>query len=149
MSYFDERVFNAASEDFFGQYVYTEKQKAKQLGRLVKSPIEFTLAAWLMYYGSFDVFTEKLDCDDARYLVPQFRIGKYTADFLVCYKNKSVVIECDGHDFHEKTKAQAAHDKKRDRFIQSQGYSVLRFTGHEIYTSAEDCVNEICNYLEL
>jgi hypothetical protein len=44
-----------------------------------------------------------------------------------------VAVECDGHDFHEKTKAQAARDKKRDRDLQSLGWRVLRFTGSEVF----------------
>lgn len=43
-----------------------------------------------------------------------------------------VAIECDGHDFHERTKEQAERDKKRDRDIQSLGWNVARFTGSEI-----------------
>lgn len=43
-----------------------------------------------------------------------------------------VAIECDGHDFHEKTKKQAQHDKRRDRDLQILGWSVARFTGSEI-----------------
>lgn len=70
----------------------------------------------------------------------QERIGKYTADFIVVYHpihdlvpQKKIVIECDGHDFHEKTKQQAAKDKERDRFFAKEGYTVLRYTGSEIF----------------
>lgn len=44
-----------------------------------------------------------------------------------------LVVECDGHDFHEKTKEQAARDKKRDRDLAELGFRVLRFSGSEIY----------------
>jgi very-short-patch-repair endonuclease len=71
---------------------------------------------------------------------PQVSIGKYTVDFLIEYSPlessescKKIIIECDGHDFHEKTKEQAAHDKKRDRHFIKLGYIVLRYTGSEIY----------------
>lgn len=43
-----------------------------------------------------------------------------------------VAIECDGHDFHEKTKEQAQRDKRRDRDLQRLGWRVVRFTGSEI-----------------
>jgi very-short-patch-repair endonuclease len=73
---------------------------------------------------------------------PQHHIGKYRVDFLVeeydFYGRKSLgqfVIECDGHDFHEKTKEQAAKDKKRDRELQSLGLKVFHFTGSEIWRS--------------
>lgn len=52
------------------------------------------------------------------------------------------VIECDGHDFHEKTKEQARSDKSRDRALQSAGWRVLRFTGSEVYADAGRCASE-------
>lgn len=72
---------------------------------------------------------------------------KYRADFLVEVvandKEVNVVVECDGHDFHEKTKEQAARDKARDRDMQAAGYLVLRFTGSEIYKSVEMCAEQV------
>ena len=75
---------------------------------------------------------------------PQFEIGRYRADFLVVKEmingKEKIVIECDGHDFHERTKEQAQHDKKRDRDMQKAGYKVYRFTGSEIWRTAGKCV---------
>lgn len=71
----------------------------------------------------------------------QVKIGKYTADFLVAYRHggsndiRYLVIECDGHDFHERTKKQAEHDRRRDREMQSSGIPVLRVTGSEVWRS--------------
>lgn len=56
---------------------------------------------------------------------------------------KEIIVECDGHEFHEKTKIQAARDKKRDRVLQSKGYNVFRFTGSEIYNDAISCAYEV------
>lgn len=65
----------------------------------------------------------------------------YRVDFLLTgeYNGqvKHVAIECDGHEFHEKTKEQAARDKARDRAIQALGIPVLRFTGSEIWNDPE------------
>lgn len=63
------------------------------------------------------------------------------------YKNYSLLVECDGHDYHEKTKEQAAKDKSRDRFLASKGYHVLRFTGSEIYNKPHKCANEIVKFI--
>lgn len=70
----------------------------------------------------------------------QVAIGRYRVDFLLCMKGCDgalhfTVVECDGHDFHERTKEQAEHDRRRDREMQAMGYSVLRFTGAEIWRS--------------
>jgi hypothetical protein len=88
--------------------------------------------------------------DQIDLIYPQQAIGKYRADFILIrlrfgYTGKAgfekrtcdtlarVVIECDGHDFHEKTKEQAKRDKERDRLMQTEGYYVLRFTGSELF----------------
>jgi hypothetical protein len=48
---------------------------------------------------------------------------------------RRLVIECDGHDFHEKTREQATKDKSRDRDLLNLGYPVMRFTGSEIVSA--------------
>jgi very-short-patch-repair endonuclease len=55
----------------------------------------------------------------------QAPIGPYRVDFLVkkhTYAEPSLIIECE----------QAARDKRRDRDLTLKGYTVIRFTGHEI-----------------
>jgi very-short-patch-repair endonuclease len=89
----------------------------------------------------------------------QFCVGEYRADFLLrravrhdfksppIYSPK-VIVECDGHDFHERTKEQAARDKERDRILQTQGFYVLRFTGSEVYRNPAKCVEQVDEFLE-
>ena len=77
---------------------------------------------------------------------PQKQIGNYRVDFMVSFMNEQFIIECDGHDFHERTKEQAQRDKKRDRDLQSKGMKVFRFSGSEIWKDSEwtgDIVSEI------
>lgn len=83
-------------------------------------------------------------------LIPQFRITEFfTVDFLIYIPSRNVklVIECDGHDFHEKTKEQAIHDKKRDRKLITNGFLILRFTGSEIYNNRNGVINEVFHLL--
>jgi len=93
---------------------------------------------------------------------PQVKINSfdasYRADFvfsLTRYARNGVpriwgkmVIEIDGHDFHEKTKAQASRDKKRDRDFLSEGYVTMRFSGSDVFHRAFECVEEIFFYLD-
>lgn len=78
---------------------------------------------------------------------PQQRVGDYRVDFVVAYAffgaELDLVVECDGHEFHERTKHQAARDKRRDRFLTAQGYRILRFTGAEIHASAAKCAADV------
>lgn len=87
-------------------------------------------------------------------IVPQAEIKNYRADFLIDVVDTSLqtivaaVVECDGHDNHERTKEQAKRDKSRDRFMQSLGYMVFRFTGSEIWEDPYKCAKEVFSVLE-
>lgn len=93
---------------------------------------------------------------------PQVVIDKYRVDFLirrygviVKYNKetgpylegfkKQIIVECDGHDFHERTKEQAAKDRSKDRKLQSLGYKIYRFTGSEIWRDPIKCATELLN----
>lgn len=59
-----------------------------------------------------------------------------------------LIIECDGHEFHEKTKEQARNDKRRDRSMIIDGFKILRFTGSEIWENPIAVAEEIFGYFE-
>lgn len=73
---------------------------------------------------------------------------KYRVDFLIPVKyvnqeNKYFVIECDGHEFHQKTKEQVEKDNIRMRKLQEYGYELIRFSGTEIWHRPYKCAEEI------
>jgi very-short-patch-repair endonuclease len=79
-------------------------------------------------------------------------VGEYRLDFAIIvdwpsYREGAevarIVVECDGHDFHERTKEQAASDRARDRDLTANGWLVARFTGSELYRSPGGCVGEL------
>jgi very-short-patch-repair endonuclease len=80
-------------------------------------------------------------------LEQQAQIGAYPADFLlrVCHNgaHRLLAVECDGHDWHERTPYQAARDRSRDRFFLRESVPVIRFTGTEINRDVGRCVREI------
>lgn len=78
----------------------------------------------------------------------QHRVKHYRLDFAIEVRlpNGSIrwiAVECDGHDFHERTPEQATRDKKRDRDLSLEGFTVLRFTGKEIYANPFEKAAEI------
>jgi very-short-patch-repair endonuclease len=87
-------------------------------------------------------------------IVPQCEILEpYRVDFLLVAadsngKTHTAVIECDGHDFHERTKEQAQRDRKRDRRLQAAGHRVFRFTGSEIYRNPTATSREVLEWAE-
>lgn len=72
---------------------------------------------------------------------PQFKIGTYRVDFLIQHlgygamawaEREEVVVELDGHDFHDKDKRQRSYEKARERHIVKAGYKILRYTGSDV-----------------
>ncbi len=70
----------------------------------------------------------------------------FRVDFLIIAKiggkRHRVIVECDGHEFHEKNKEQAAKDKRRGRLLVLEGYVVLNYTGSEIWGNPFKCARE-------
>jgi very-short-patch-repair endonuclease len=128
-------------------------------GQRGDSPIEWAMSVAFQYaeclgMGGNELKQPKDDWsvyfNDANFqgtvIIPQAKVKNYRADFMIVTGgngvNVAVAIECDGHDFHERTKEQARHDRSRDRFFVEQGIIVLRFTGAEIYANANDCAEQ-------
>lgn len=59
---------------------------------------------------------------------------------------RTLIVECDGHDFHERTKEQAKRDRSRDREAQLEGATVFRFTGSELYRDSWDCASRVIDW---
>lgn len=94
-------------------------------------------------------------------ICPQVPIGRYRADLLIIatvqrYPDDGgvvrsvlqLVIECDGHDHHDLTKEQARHDRRRDRWMQANGFAILRFAGSEIVRDPALCADEVHQFVE-
>ena len=85
-------------------------------------------------------------------ILPQYQIGTYRVDFIVFFcprgEDKSeVIVECDSQKYHERSERERSYEKKRDRFLQSRGYKVFRFTGREIIKDSFDCAAEVIAFL--
>jgi very-short-patch-repair endonuclease len=127
-----------------------------EMAAFCKSPIEVAFGVAFVLVCKHlvgETFFREWEPDDLgllpivkRVIEAQVPVGPYTADFVVSAwprdERVKIIVECDGHDFHEKTKEQAQHDKARDRALQAAGYRVLRYTGSEIYRDAFRCANE-------
>jgi very-short-patch-repair endonuclease len=86
----------------------------------------------------------------SRVLLVQCPVGSYRADLAIVDLDRvsaPIAIEADGHDFHERTKEQARHDRQRDRWFSSSGWRVLRFTGSEIYRDAAAVAEEVVQFV--
>jgi very-short-patch-repair endonuclease len=79
-------------------------------------------------------------------IYPQYKIERYRPDFILGGNiNKigfSVIVEIDGHDWHEKTVSQAIRDKKRERDLICLGNHIIRFSGTEVKKNPVECASE-------
>jgi len=69
-------------------------------------------------------------------------IGEYIVDF-VCYSRK-LIIEIDGGQHARETKID---DTKRDKWLKSQGFIVLRFWNNDVFRNLEGVFEGIRKYL--
>jgi very-short-patch-repair endonuclease len=114
-------IFGEEIENTFSAHPFSKVNKCE-------SPLE---ARFFIF--SLDRFPE---------IEPQFIVDQYRLDFAI--PREKVAIEIDGHEFH-KTKEQRTKDTKRERYLQSKGWQVIRFTGTEIFENVYGCVEEVKN----
>ncbi len=118
--------------EYMGRYRpldYNHK-RFDRLSALCESPVEAVF--WSVAYFELSKYGQ---------LTPQIKVGPYRLDFGLETSTFKLAIEIDGHDFHS-TKEQKAADYQRDRYLQSCGWQVIRFTGSEIYQDASKCALE-------
>jgi len=95
------------------------------------------------------------------FIEKQVQIAGWRVDFVLHYPAdagghdengypilRRLIVECDGHAYHERTKEQAARDRSRDRVAQLEGLPILRFTGSEIWSDPAGCADEILEFME-
>ena len=141
----------------------TDRRVKKFISLTVESPIEELFIEALrgmlgangykliLCLGLDDLYNTLSERPNYIAVSPQVDIGHYRVDFLIAAlagTYKYLVVECDGHEFHE-TKKQAALDRRRDRELQLLGYDVFRFTGSEIYNCAPECAMDVVEWLRL
>jgi len=72
----------------------------------------------------------------------QFIIAPYIVDFI-CIK-KNLIIELDGGQ-HMDAKS---YDQKRDSFIISKGFKILRYWNNEVFNELESVLEDVLRKLE-
>ena len=120
-------VYNTADPTLYEQL----KEHAEAMR---KNPTEAEYAMWEMLRG------KNLDAKFRR----QHIIGDYIVDF-VCL-DKQLVVELDG-GYHNDPEQQK-FDRERTGFLQSKGFSVLRFTNEEVIGNTDETLTIIRNALK-
>ena len=70
----------------------------------------------------------------------QHPIGPFIADF-VCLRSK-LIVEVDGSQHGDRRRL---HDERRDAWLQSRGYRVLRFWNHDVFRNIDSVIDTIAH----
>jgi len=156
-------ILDVASE--YAAKMEQERFRAELWSRIresvIKSPIEQALFIGIhtVAKSNFMDFSEPLSATEVSpglSITPQKKIGPYYADFVVEFYRRndsgtnllrSVVVECDGTAFHERTEKERRHEKLRDRYMQKMDLKVFRYTGKEILDNPYKVAKEIISYV--
>ena len=122
-----------------------------------ESPIEKIMCLALnivsheFYYDLFGFYTQKnIECNGKKYradfYVDSSLLPRGGCNLEVSEKLK-VVIECDGHEFHQKTKEQVKKNNERDMALKKEGYEVLHFSGSQIFKDPICCAKDVMEYI--
>lgn len=132
------------------------------------SPIESMLATALYAQTAYRTRTQFpirfVTCADGKHgpaegvdhamvcIASQVRVLDWLVDYTIWAHDggswRRLIIECDGHDFHERTKEQAIRDRERDRRLQQHGETIFRFTGSEIWNNAIGCADQVLRWVD-
>lgn len=125
-----------------------------------ESPIEAIFMAW--FYACVGLDDEDVYqfilCPQTEYAASSGK--RYRFDFTVSFgpglvsgeaikrgiNEPKVALELDGHDFHERTKEQVAYRNERDRDAQSDGWTILHFSGSELYRDPLKCAQSTLDF---
>lgn len=152
LEYFDKLPFKA-KELILNQESFQILEDIALWENYLESPIEEILYIALlkkMNEYNLDLFIEaqtEIECKNGNI---------YRADFTIWYddivnqglkEDFALAIECDGYEFHQKTKKQVEKDNKREYDLKMNGWEILRFSGSEIYNSPMECADKIIKYV--
>lgn len=132
-----------------------------QMERRTQSPIETAFAVsfeWFCRHYWMEFLSDEniTDFSGLRgewvHLRPQATILNFRVDFLITFsvrnrRPEALIVECDGHNFHDRTPEQASRDRERDRELTASGYRVFRFTGTDLNRRPIECATEIVEFI--
>lgn len=98
-----------------------------------KSPIEIIMGEALMDAGIITI--------------PQYQAfdnnHKYKIDYIIDTNNgPKIAVECDGLQFHARSSTYIK-DRIRDRYLQKNGFYIMRFSSVEIFNNIQGCIKEV------
>lgn len=144
------RSGNGDLNDFFYKWISDYNECESPIERILSAAVNVVsfvrkaeFGKWLFYW----IPQCEIEDGEKTYRVDfALTMEKFSDDFSD-YSSVDIVVECDGHEFHQKTKKQVEHDNEREMRLKLLGYDVLRFSGSQIYKNPMKCANDIVDYV--
>lgn len=120
-----------------------------------KSPIEqiFMFAFSIYRFSNYGKDFDEGLCLETQFQIESLNGKNYVADFLLYHEfakigSRRLVIECDGHEYHNATKEQVEHDNLRDMDIKESGYDIIHFSGSQLFKYPMKCAEQAYKYFK-
>lgn len=94
----------------------------------------------------FEVEVAKALVSRGFHIEQQWKVGAYSIDIVVMYKNKKIAIECDGERWHS-TDEQLNNDIKRQAVLERLGWQFVRIRGSEYFLNKNQTLDNLVNGL--
>lgn len=143
---------------------FTEELQNQIADRLLESPLEATFLAWWEAVDRLEAAGSDISVRLSLLNQHRVKVGdrEYRADFVISvgdtdfsyeahvagYHYPLILVELDGHDYHERTKAQVIDRDQRDRALLAAGWRIFHFSGSELVRNPERCVREVRDLAE-
>lgn len=112
------------------------------------------------HYLGFEVriYAQRAMPTDLKKFVQGESVKRYRADFLLRLSRwnhtsgqtdylANLVIEVDEQNYHQQTEEQDKQNKLRDIQISQAGYTILRFSGTELFEQMEETIEKVTDFL--
>jgi len=148
-----------ADKDYPGHFLYVNgfigaedlKSPIEQIYYVAETIFRFVNESIIEY--DEPISQHEIFYDNKKYFVDFYHTNESIKD-LPKYQNSiypfepiHVAVECDGHEFHQKTKHQVVKDNERQLALQTMGYDVIRFSGSQIYDNPMLCVKKVHDFI--
>ena len=142
-------VVDAFRGDLFHRLIVAPSGRTMSAGPALESPLEAVFEVWAR---------ARRVSDQSRFWYHRqvdlcgLSGARYRADFQAVYSGASFVssdvvlpllVELDGHAFHEKTKQQVERRNTRDRDLSAAGFTLLHFSFSEFTRDPMDCLEQV------
>jgi very-short-patch-repair endonuclease len=142
-------------EDFINNRMrkdrYMTRKQEEESKLLVRSGVDVVLSQIMKYKIESPIEEYLRDAlakeDLLKYFKSQHHIGTKIVDFACPLA--SLVVECDGKEYHHQNQLQIDRDFERDKYLARKGWKVLHLEGLAIRRNIKLCMDKIKDILKL